>query len=68
MKGLNKMEKNLNENAIAVWEKMRYYCKYGYISYDENRIGSWTCHNKDNQSFEGSWGDCDIKLCQLLKK
>lgn len=68
MKGVNKMEQNLNENAMAVWEKMRYYCKYGYTSYDENRIGSWTCHNKDNQAFEASWCDCDINLCPLLKK
>lgn len=46
---------------------MRYCCKYGHTSYDENRIGNWTCHHSDNKPNGDSWGDCDISLCPILK-
>lgn len=50
-----------------VFDKMKYRCEYGHLSYDENRVGSWTCHHVNNKPKGCSWGTCDKSLCPILK-
>lgn len=52
---------------MGVFEKMKYCCMYGYISYDEDRIADWTCHHKDNKPGGCSWGNCNASTCPILK-
>lgn len=54
------------DKETDVFEKMRHSCIYGFLSYDENHIADWTCHNRDNPSFEDSWGKCGMHTCPLL--
>ncbi len=67
---LNKAKEALNsgsDDCTDVFDKMKYRCEYGHLSYDENRVGSWTCHHNNNRPKGCSWGTCDRSVCPILK-
>lgn len=61
------LEKGSENCTDDVFDKMKWRCEYGHLSYDKNRVGSWTCHHVNNKPKGCIWGTCDKSVCPILK-